>query len=140
MRVVFYMYLIVLSALLSMLAMATAFGIRSRPRTEMSQLTMADLNQEQKQEPENPAVRFARQLGFARHFDLGRFGSGAGILGGLLGGGLSGGLGGALHGRFEERRGGEEGIGGVLGGIRRFLGRPNLVRPDFLQQSLRFFG
>ncbi|KAL7730466.1 hypothetical protein ACLKA6_000473 [Drosophila palustris] len=55
MRVVWYVNLIVLSALLSMLAtMATAFGTRSRPRAEMKQLTrMADANQEQ----EKPAVR-----------------------------------------------------------------------------------
>ncbi|KAM8707340.1 hypothetical protein ACLKA7_011430 [Drosophila subpalustris] len=147
MRVVCYVNLIVLSALLSMLAtmatMATALGTRSRPRAEMKQLTrMADANQEQ----EKPAVRLVRDLGFVRHFTGGGFGPGADILGRELGGGLgkafgSGGGGRGGGGGDGGRSGGRGGVfGRALDGVRQFFGRQRFVNPGLFRPPFGFLG
>jgi len=123
--------------------LVAATGTRSSPRAEMKQLTLADVNQQQKQEPEKPAVRLVRQLGFGRRLGLGRFlpnpgfGNGGFGVGGLGNGGF--GVGGLGNGGFNN--GGFGGLGGGgFGGRRRFLGRRRFVNPRFFQQPLGFFG
>jgi len=113
--------------------LVAATGTRSSPRAEMKQLTLADVNQQQKQEPEKPAVRLVRQLGFGRRLGLGRFLPNPGFGNGGFG------VGGLGNGGFNN--GGFGGLGGGgFGGRRRFLGRRRFVNPRFFQQPLGFFG
>ncbi|KAH8388318.1 hypothetical protein KR093_003845 [Drosophila rubida] len=111
MRSVLYVYLIVLSAF-ALLSQPAEASSSTQQRTEMKQLTLADVNRATEQQDSASAVRLARQLGFARR-RFGRFGPGPAFANG--GGGF-----------FPGAGFGNGGFGG-----RRFVGRRRFANPAF---------